>query len=253
MLSAVNMPDLRIPRCFGIFEDEEYLLKHKSIGKTRTGFTFSIPSGCDPFVRPTFLTLLDIISNFKATPPLLGDKFKLAYTLASSMALLHASNWLHKSFRGDNILFFYQKQKPRPLYPSILEPYITGFEYARPYQTASIGNRPTGNGALDYYYHPDVVNGFSKILDLYSLGVVLFEIAWWRPLSKKINPEGKQMTLDLYRKTLLDNVDKLGSMMGEIYSAVVRTCLECDFPDDEEDLARAVFTRVVRELETCHA
>ena len=61
------------------------------------------------------------------------------------------------------------------------------------------------------------------------------------------------MTLEHYRRTLLDNVDQLGSIMGEIYCNVVRTCLECDFPDTEVDLAHAVFTNVVRELETCNA
>ena len=35
---------------------------------------------------------------------------------------------------------------------------------------------------LDLYYHPEVTKGWSKVKDIYSLGVVLIEIAFWRPL-----------------------------------------------------------------------
>lgn len=250
MLSAVTEPDLRIPPCLGIFNDEDYATSPATPGQTRTGFTYSIPDQYDPMGNP--ITLRDIIANHKSAP-LLGDRFKLVYTLAISLSLLHASNWLHKAFRSDNILFFHKKTKPRPPYPSIIEPYITGFEYARPYEAESIGYRPTGNDELDYYYHPAVVHGFSKVLDLYSFDVVLFEIAWWRPLNTKIIQIEELMTLENCRKVLLDNIDHLSSMMGEIYRDVVRTCLECDFAGDDEQLAHAVFTNIVRELGMCKA
>lgn len=251
MLCTVTMPDLRIPPCLGIFDDEEFAVNPESTGQIRTGFVYSIPPQYDPMAKP--ITLRDIIIHNKEAP-LLGDRFKLACTIATALSLLHASNWLHKSFRSDNILFFHTKQRPHPPYPSILEPYITGFEYSRPYETMSIGYRPTGKSELDYYYHPNVVYGFNKALDFYSLGVVLFEIAWWRPLNTKINPGLKKpMTLELCRDTLLGNVHQLGPTMGVIYRNVVRTCLECDLPGDDEDFAHAVLNNILNELKTCKA
>ena len=251
MLTAVTLSELRIPRCLGIFEDTDYASNPTSQGLARTGFVYAFPGEFDPFKPPK--SLLDIISETKEAP-FLGDRFRLAFTLASSLSLLHASNWLHKSFRGDNILFFRDKKEPRPRFPRLQAPYLAGFEFSRRVGDSTLGYRPTGSGELDYYYHPDVVeHGFTKARELYSLGVVLYEIAWWRPLGKKLNPGKKDMTLDAYRELLIANLDQVGSMMGEIYRDVVGACLTCDFPDDEEDFARAVLMKVIHELETCNA
>jgi len=54
--------------------------------------------------------------------------------------------------------------------------------------------KPPENAASDLYRHPRVqgtgnretasAGGFKKSYDLYSLGVVLLEIAYWKPLTK---------------------------------------------------------------------
>lgn len=84
--------------------------------------------------------------------------------------------WLHKTFRSDNILFFSDHSGTSP----ITSPDLAGFEYARDAKTQSIGTRPSGQKGLDYYHHPDVGNGFTTTLDLYSLGVALLEVVYWR-------------------------------------------------------------------------
>jgi len=251
MLTAVTLSELCIPRCLGIFEETDYAINPTSQGLGRTGFVYAFPGEFDPFTRPK--SLLDIISETKEAP-FLGDRFRLAFTLASSLSLLHASNWLHKSFRSDNILFFRDEKEPHPRFPRLHSPYLAGFEFSRRVGESTLGYHPTGSGELDYYYNPDVVeHGFTKARELYSLGVVLYEIAWWRPLRKKLNPDKKEMSLDAYRTVLIANLDQIGSMMGEIYRDVVGLCLRCEFPNDEEDFAHAVFVKFINKLESCNA
>jgi len=228
-----------IARCIGYCND--FSKPH------RIGLVFRIPQDLGMAVP---MSLLDIIKRYKTekTPPL-GDRFRLAQRLATILMQLHASDWLHKAFRSDNILFF--------LGPAayITKPYLAGFEYARDMSMRSIGTRPTGENGLDYYYHPEVANGFSKTLDLYSLGVVLLEIALWRPLVK---PEDGA-SLDLHHKRFVafatSNRDILDAAVGSTYAGVVRTCLQRSLPDPKfgAEFACAVNTQIVLPLERCSA
>ena len=252
MLSAITMPDLRVPKCLGLLADEDYALENR--GKRRFGFVYQAPLGVEyEMAGPT--TLMQIITNCKEPP--LGDKFKLGAALATSLALLHSSEWLHKAFRSDNILFFKgpaELAKPKVLYPSITDPWITGFEYAREAKGESVGKRPSGKGSLDYYYHPNVVHGFTKLLDLYSLGVVLLEIAWWTPLRESI-PSNKTHSLQLIEETFRMAADQeLSAVMGSIYTNVVKTCLNCSITSaDEDEFVGAVVNSIIAPLESCRA
>lgn len=90
----------------------------------------------------------------------LGDKFKLAQVLATALMQLHASNWLRKTFRCENILFV-----PGPLF-TMTNPYLSAWQW----------NLETcGQSSLKYYYNLNTNFGFSKTFDLYSLGVALIE------------------------------------------------------------------------------
>ncbi|KAL9120003.1 MAG: hypothetical protein Q9187_003444 [Circinaria calcarea] len=252
MLSAITMPDLRVPKCLGLVADDDYALENR--GKRRFGFVYQAPLGVEyGMADPT--TLMQIIINCKEPP--LEDKFKLAATLATSLALLHSSEWLHKAFRSDNILFFQgpaELAKPKVLYPSITDPWITGFEYAREAKGESVGHRPNGKSSLDYYYHPNVVHGFTKLLDLYSLGVILLEIAWWTPLRESI-PSNKTHSLQLIEETFRVAADQeLSAVMGSIYSNVVKTCLNCTLiSDDGDEFVSAVVNSIIAPLESCRA
>jgi len=156
LLLETSPESFNVARCIGYVNDED--------NPRRAGLVFRIPQELGA-TNPT--SLLDIIRKHKEIKqPSLGDKFKLARMLATTLMQLHASNWLHKAFRSDNILFF-------PKSPGdVTSPLLAGFVSARDNTMQSIGQRPTGQNELDYYYHPDVGGGFSKTLDLYSLGVV---------------------------------------------------------------------------------
>jgi hypothetical protein len=227
-----------IARCMGYINDQD--------NPRRTGLVFRIPQEIGTI---TPISLLDIIRKHKEIKqPALGDKFVLAQMLATTLMQLHASNWLHKAFRGDNILFL-------PKSPGdISSPLLAGFEYARDTTMQSIGQRPTGQNELDYYYHPDVGDGFSKTLDLYSLGVVLLEIAYWRPLATKIPPRDAK-SLKSIQQLFIKSADALDPVVGAIYSSVVRLCLNCQLPDPslEAEFACAMNTEIVLRLERCVA
>jgi hypothetical protein len=130
-------------------------------------------------------------------------------------------------------LFFRGKTQESEWSTSIRHPYITGFDYSRPESDTSVESRPTGNPYIDLYYHPDAINGFTRKRDIYSFGVVLFEIAVWKPLRTrfpKTHPGPlEEMTLSQMKDCLLSSVDGLGFQTGVVYRDVVKRCLTGDF------------------------
>ncbi|CAN9143681.1 unnamed protein product [Alternaria alternata] len=118
----------RVAKCIGYLNDLS--------NSHRTGLVFRVPPDLGMAVP---ISLLDIIKGYKetSTPPL-GDRFKLAQALATTVMQLHTSDWLHKALRGDNILFFSGLAGP------ITDPYLAGFEYARDMNMQSLGLRPNG-------------------------------------------------------------------------------------------------------------
>jgi hypothetical protein len=240
-LSAMleRTPDqFQVAKCIGYTEDPANAF--------RTGLVYRIPQEYSRAKPVSLLSMIEQCENKTLKEPPLGDKFKLAHMLATTLMQLHTSNWLHKGFRGDNILFFTQ---------GIARPYLAGFEYARDVNMQSIGNRPTGKNSKDYYYHPDVVHGFTKSLDLYSMGVVLLEIAYWRRLGRKAADSGAT-TLEAIREIFLKSAgSRLDAVVGTIYADVVRRCLNCSLQElsDEAEFACAMNTEIVMALEGCRA
>lgn len=253
MLSAASDPKFHIPPCQGLVEDAEY---PASEGR-KLGFVLIPPSNQEmPKAGPQ--SLLDLFAEFESCPPLLNDRFELAYKLASAMSLMHASKWIHKGFRSENILFCNTGHGRI----DVTKPLVSGFEYSRPESQISLRDRPTGVPEIDLYYHPDVpLRGFNRVRDCYSLSVVLLEVAMWQPMHEII-PEstGKQlgdMTMSEYRAFFLDSMAVLGSTMGASYRDAVRVCLTGDFgvvdQNDGSALGRAFFTKVLQKLNYCRA
>lgn len=192
------------------------------------------------------LTLAHLIASAKRMAPL-GDRFALARALASAVLLIHSARWLHKSLRSDNILFFPELVSGKT--PLDL-PSIGGFDYARPQQAESLDAPQQIAGTIDMYRHPDWTAGFTRMCDIYSLGVLLFEIALWKPITKY-----REDTEHKVREKLIHNAPLLlPGMMGERYSEVVRLCLSGGFGvhPNSENLDRLFWLRVVKELSDCN-
>ena len=255
LLSAPKPTEFRIPPCVGLLTRDPKQTTAVNASVENFGFLYEWPTGTyDQTINPS--TLLDMISSEKAEMPLLNQRFALAYSLASAMSMIHAIGWLHKAFRSDNILFFSQNGTS-----CITSPYITGFEYARPETQASLEVRPSEQPELNIYYHSDVpLKGFNRTRDIYSLGIVLFEIARWAPLCREIPEESgrtlEEMTPEEIRRWIEDSIPALGAQMGSAYRDAVETCIKGNVGGRNEDkdgdaLARAFFARVLKRLSHC--
>ncbi|KZM24032.1 uncharacterized protein EKO05_0004620 [Ascochyta rabiei] len=171
LLKEMNkIVQFRAPECLGYFYDDE---------QGRYGFVFAKPDFVPADESPTTLrSLLD------TDMPPLTDRITLMRLLCETVERLHAVDWLHKGLRSSNILFF-QSQTPTGTTTNYADPYISGFEYSRPAMRDDMTQRPSDDPAADIYRHPSTQSGnhsFRKSFDLYSLGVVLLEIAYWQPI-----------------------------------------------------------------------
>lgn len=263
LLSTHTSADFCILRCLGLVQEssgeDNAVLKY--------GFVFALPSpDTEPITLP--VTLLDLLeSKDPQTIPSLGDRFNLAKGLASTLALLHATQWLHKGLKSDNILFFRLKNQHSKSPTSITSPYLAGFEIAR--RDAPEEESGPLSKALDsednLYRHPHVRGPireyrYIKEHDIYSLGVLLYEIGLWNSVQNEIKVRPKASP-DEFTKSLINNCGELEWRMGKKYHDVVVRCLKTDFglKDDQKKsvdgakLQAAFWFKVVKELDECHA
>ncbi|KAI1324287.1 kinase-like domain-containing protein [Xylariaceae sp. FL0255] len=229
------------------------------------GLMFDLPVSWqkdDPGNGLTTLGELLVDSRVQRRPPALGDVFHLARLLVKSILGWQSAGWLHRRLTPFNILLKRDKDTPAL---AIKNPYLIGFEYSRPnLQDTLTTGPPEDNAHLDYC-HPAYLQDRTRYqpeFDYYSLGLILLEIAFWRPLksitSKFTEPD--QSPEDL-RRWLLDNpVSALKSRAGERYENAVIACLS--FPNSPQDLThrqlhsrslRAFESYVVDALEDCFA
>ena len=90
---------------------------------------------------------------------------------------------------------------------------------------------------------------------MYSLGVVLWEIAYWQPLASKIQPKDAK-SLESIRKLCIESADqRLDAAVGSTYAGVVRVSLQCRLPNSNlgAEFACAISTGFVLQLEHCIA
>ncbi|KAL3443685.1 hypothetical protein BJX65DRAFT_311659 [Aspergillus insuetus] len=114
--------EFKVPQCVAIYPASQFQL----------GYVFSTPSTISG-EKLCWYTLGDRLrplqTNKGKQTPILGDRFKLAYTLAKAFYLLHCAAWLHKDFRSDNVLFFDQAGKqPDSDTIAVDQMYISGFQ-----------------------------------------------------------------------------------------------------------------------------
>jgi hypothetical protein len=237
--------EFRMLPCNGLAEDKGYAEKYP--GHKRFGFVFRYP---EPASDPP-QSLCQLYDEMKDAP--LGDRFRLAQALASGLLLLHSSNWLHKSLRSDGIMLFTTKQLPGGGKASLPSPFFCGFGYSRPDEKGQLSIERPAEGQVDHYRHPAWRNGYQRHCDIYSLGVILFEIGIWKPIHKICAATDDEESV----KALLEHnaTRRLRALMGDIYSTVVLRCLTGDLGPDTAGLEpeKAFWLKVVRELDECRA
>ena len=176
LLQKDKPSEFRAPRCLGFFDDRDD--SPQSEHDYRFGLVFEKPSS-DSVPK----SLHQILSKPK---PSLTDRISLAHKIATCVLYLHAVNWLHKGLRSDSVLFFPPINTPAT---TLTQPYLTGFEYARPDKD---GETTTGGEVDDWwelYVHPSYQGSsakgtYRKTFDIYSLGIILLEISYWKRIEE---------------------------------------------------------------------
>jgi hypothetical protein len=231
------------PCCLGYFDDREDPIYGEE-NPTRFGFVYEKPTYADPDRAPK--SLHELLTE-EDKPPL-TNRIALAYKLSSSLLYLHAANWLHKGLRSDNILFFSRQGRP-----DLTDPYVSGFEYSRPARPGALATTaPEVISEWEIYRHPDYQDErpqhkARKTYDIYCLGLILFEIAHWRPLDQVMGLKDlDKQPVDFFKgikNRLLDTEPQwlhgVTAEVDPVYEGVVRKCLEgahgfdIQFDDDE--------------------
>jgi hypothetical protein len=164
-------------------------------------------------------------------------RFRLAAGLATTLMHLHASGWLHKGLRPQ------------------------------------LSDKPSQNPELDIYRHPraqgPVSDTYVKAFDVYCLGIMLVEIAYWRSweslLREKVGVKLEDVNPDKMeeaRKKLLEegNQDStaipqnLRFRMGENYAKATLQCLGALFMDEtmtKHEFVTTFYDVVLRRLNSC--
>ncbi|KAI9695218.1 MAG: hypothetical protein M1820_008790 [Bogoriella megaspora] len=214
------------------------------------GFVYELPEDASEKY-----TLLEVIKSKKYTP-LLEEKYIIGKTLATSLLELHFVGWLHKNLQSQNILLL-AKWKLETL-SRLPSPYLVGFHHSRPDGEVWYSETDLRQVTRTEYLHPEYNPGitrFKKEYDYYSLGIVLLEIGFWRPISafKNQHPGLKE---EGFRQLLHQTyAPMLGSRMGSLYRDAVTACLSGDLRAVEEqntadELARFYWS-VVAKLTAC--
>ncbi|KAF2107384.1 prion-inhibition and propagation-domain-containing protein [Lophiotrema nucula] len=113
--------------------------------------------------------------------PSLRDRLSIAQQLVRSIMYLHAVNWLHKGLKSSNVLFALSETGD---YTGL---YISGLEYSRPDEAGLTNTAPVEDLSWGEYLPPGYLGvtnrkkGYRKTYDIYSLGIILLEIAHWKP------------------------------------------------------------------------
>lgn len=170
LLREPNKPtEFCVPPCLGYFLD---------LNNKRFGLVFK-----PPIIRsaPRPQSLLSCFGTRRVS---LRAKIDMAQGLSQWLLYLHAVNWLHKGLRSANVLFF-----PVTNTKDLGKPFVSGFEYSRNTKSVTTGGPAADDIERAMYTHPSYNGaernlGFKKTYDMYSLGIVLIEIALWLPINE---------------------------------------------------------------------
>ncbi|KAL8831577.1 MAG: hypothetical protein Q9191_000786 [Dirinaria sp. TL-2023a] len=241
LLCFVKPEGFRAPLCLGYVK-----ASNKSVAD-RFGIAFENSLNDD--AAPDIIVLQDILGQ--ESVPSLSARASLCAVLARSVNSFHAVGWLHKALRADSIVFPVASSKPLDL----SKPLVSGFELSRPSIIDEMTEKPKFNPWKDIYRHPRSQSSqsdgiYRKSYDLYSLGVVLLEIALWKRVEVLVGlnlSEAKPTSLLQVRSWLLgksnllpDAADlrpclyQVGSACGDAFSQVVKLCFEAVDTEETE-------------------
>ncbi|KAB8234018.1 uncharacterized protein BDW43DRAFT_274816 [Aspergillus alliaceus] len=227
LLSLAGSNDLQTLRPKGYVYQEKY---------NRFVFIFDFPQNVVHEAPMTLNTLL--LQGNRTSRLSLPERFKIAEILARTVGTFHADGWVHKSIRSHSILFFHDTHKGE-VCASL--PYLANFEFSRP-ETAETNFTYDADTEKNLYRHPDRQGPpktcFSKLHDIYALGVVLLEIGLWQSAlviyeeaGKMLKPGVKPNSRGIQKIFIHIASRELSLYMGPAYKDAVLACLSDEFKD----------------------
>ncbi|KAK5163507.1 uncharacterized protein LTR77_010689 [Saxophila tyrrhenica] len=220
-------------------------------GRTRYALVHTLPKERPSAGKVRLISLRELIEDGRV--PSLSDRVELASALAASLLYLHVMDWVHKDVRSDNVLF----TRPTDGTLMLTKPIVAGFEFSRP----SVPDEPTVTHVYTLkqalYRHPDLlsqaVDRSTKSHDIYSLGLVMAEIALWRPIEEIVDIEVRRTKAMQVQGLVLneDILTRITSRVGRKFCGAMQRCVDgslvarvVDEAGDEE--SPAVAAEIVR-------
>jgi len=230
---------------------------------SRIGLVFEIPGKAGTTVQEK--SLLDLVERQSPLP--LGHRFAMAKALSMAIYSLQSVNWLHKSIRSDNLVYFKDtlrqpepgaqnkdiarpkdKDHPQTAFnnrpPNPPDLFLMGWHLSRSShpselsQSLSISTRgyTLTQELIRLSSHPASLPAepsssprpcFKPEYDIYSFGLVLLEIGLWESLP--FVRQRCQSDEDFREQVKGKYCDRLLPKMGVIYWEATRRCLWNDF------------------------
>ncbi|KAL6871981.1 prion-inhibition and propagation domain-containing protein [Trichoderma novae-zelandiae] len=227
----------RTPHCLGFFDkaDPDVPEDDVDILDRRLGLIFQRPDGDDAHDALPPVSLRELLLDKTVRKPRVTDRVKLAHALSDCLLHLHAVNWLHKGLRSHNVLFFRSKAG----HIDYTQVYLSGFDFSRPVGSEEATEIPGYDALHDLYRHPRAQSNqgrsrqrSKKSFDIYSLGVILVELAHWKPVEAVVGIEmrlakGQSDVVRHVRRDLLEEarMADVGGEMGLRFEGAARRCL----------------------------
>lgn len=267
LLNTSKPPNLRTLTSDGYVDDSL---------KKRYGLLLQLPNQATSISPelPDVLSLGEILETSQTyARPTLAERFQLAQRITTTFMELHNSRWLHKGFTSAKVIFISTSGPNISTKISYNDPYIVGFEFSRPTGRSNVSLPVVLNPGTEIYMHPrlrelnsgsygeETVTRYRRGYDLYSLSLVLLEIALWQPLSafakKKFTPE------KLHARFITIVEQNVAHTMGSNYKNAIlaglrwlessESAVGCSSDGDESDAGQLqrMYWEIVRPIESC--
>jgi hypothetical protein len=219
LLSQRDRPEsFRLPTCLGYIKDSKEL---------RFGIVLRSWSGRSQ----------SLLSWFDKPDIGIDGRCMIARQIVESLLYLHAVNWLHKGLRSAGIVLDQSESSAQDGVGNVL---MSGFGFSRPSDNSFTSTGPPQDSKWSLYCHPNYLyagrkGGYRKSYDIYSLGIVLVEIALWKPIDQILQPlhSGRDSALGNERQDtrtrILDSntvLDQVRLNTNDGYAKATRACIE---------------------------
>ncbi|KAJ4209561.1 hypothetical protein NW759_013417 [Fusarium solani] len=210
------------------------------------GLAFNLPPTFDSGDGGGVVTLIEMYKMHKIVP--LGHRVHLAWALTTAIEHFHRVGWVHKGIRSNNIAFIAtsnispvqessdedeeDSHSPRLGKFDLSNPLLFGFEYSRAGDEATYLEEDHSQ-ANNLYRIPErwgkPTARFEKSHDVYSLGVVLFEIALWKDVGSALKSyldKGRVISSEVAQLLMDKCVKMLPHQVGAVFARCILTCLD---------------------------